>query len=258
VSPGQWSWSPEALLGVLLAAAYLLAVRRYPAPAWRIACGLAACALIAVVFVTPVDTLARHYLVLLHLLQNVVLAEWAPLLLVLAVPPALGAVLGRLAAVRVLTHPFVALPVWIGTYVLWHVPALYDAALRRPGWLLVVEHLSYLATGLAVWWCVWQDEPHRLPSPARAGYVFAAFVLSAPLGLVLALVPEPIYGFYAGAPERAWGLSRLLDQQLGGITMASEQALVFFAVFAFWFLRFLAEQDRHELDGLGAEPPGPG
>jgi cytochrome c oxidase assembly factor CtaG len=257
VSPGDWSWSAEALGGVVLAVAYLAATRRYRAPAWRMACGLVACALIVLVFVTPVDTLARHYLLLLHLLQNVVLAEWAPLLLVLAVPSALGARIGAVRLVRALTLPFVALPVWIGAYAAWHVPALYDAALERPGWLLPLEHLTYLATGLAMWWCVWQDEPHRLSSAARAAYVFAGFVLSAPLGLVLALVPDPIYDFYAAAPERVWGISRLLDQQLGGITMASEQAVVFFAVFAYWFWRFLEEQEHDEHDALGSpgSPP---
>lgn len=254
MSPGDWSWSPEALFGVALAIAYLAAIRRYPAPAWRIACGLAACGLIVGAFVTPVDTLARHYLVLLHLLQNVVLTEWAPLLLVLAVPPAFGARIGRVRIVRVVTHPFVALPLWIGAYALWHVPALYDAALERPGSLLVLEHLTYLVTGLAMWWCVWQDEPHRLSSASRAAFVFAGFVLSAPLGLVLALVPEPIYVFYVGAPERVWGISRLLDQQLGGITMASEQAIVFFAAFSYWFWRFLSEQDRDELDAIDSPP----
>ena len=80
----------------------------------------------------------------------------------------------------------------------------------------------------------------------RAGYVVAAFVLSAPLGLVLALVPRPLYDFYAAAPERVWGLSRLEDQQLGGMTMAGEQSIVFFAVFAYWFACFLAEQERLE------------
>ena len=46
-----------------------------------------------------------------------------------------------------------------------------------------------------------------------------------------------------------WGLSRLTDQQLGGMTMAAEQSVVFFAVFAYWFLRFLSEQERLEEDG---------
>jgi cytochrome c oxidase assembly factor CtaG len=159
-------------------------------------------------------------------------------------PPGLGERLSAPRVVRALTHPFVALPVWVATYALWHIPALYDAALGRPGSLLALEHATYVIAGILFWWCVWQADPHRLSSGARAGYVVAAFVLSAPLGLVLALVPRALYGFYAHAPERVFGLSRLTDQQLGGMTMAAEQSVVFFAVFAYWFLRFLAEQEQ--------------
>jgi cytochrome c oxidase assembly factor CtaG len=245
VTPGAWSWNAEALVPVALAALYLVATRgTRDVP--RSAAFLAGCALLVAALVTPLDTLARTYLVWAHLLQNVVLAEWAPLLLVLGVPPALATRLSRPRPLRLLTQPFVALPLWVATYVLWHVPALYDAALRRPDTLLAVEHLTYVIVGVLFWWCVWQDAPHRLSSGGRAGYVVAAFVLSAPLGLVLALVPRAIYGFYGGAPERVWGLSRLEDQQLGGMTMAAEQSVVFFAVFAYWFLRFLGEQERLE------------
>ena len=194
----------------------------------------------------PLDTIAREYLVWAHLVQNVVLAEWAPLLLVLGIPPRLAERLTGPRVLRVLTTPFVALPLWVGTYALWHVPALYDAALRHPSSLLALEHATYVASGILFWWCVWQEAPHRLSAVARAGYVFAAFVLSAPLGLVLALVPRPLYAFYADAPERVWGIARLEDQQLGGMTMAGEQSLVFFVVFALWFTRFLAEQERLE------------
>ena len=245
MSPADWSWSGEALVPLCLAAGYL-GLTRGGRDGRRAASFLAGCALLLVALVTPLDTLAREYLVWGHLLQNVVLAEWAPLLLVLGVPPAVGARIASHRVVRSLTHPFVALPLWIGTYALWHVPALYDAALRHPHSLLALEHATYLSTGLLFWWCVWQDEPHRLASGARAAYAFAAFVLSAPLGLVLALVPRPLYDFYADAPERVWGLSRLTDQQLGGMTMAAEQSVVFFAVFAYWFLRFLSEQERLE------------
>jgi putative membrane protein len=245
VSPADWSWNGEALVPLGLAAGYLVATRG-TRDGRRAASFLGGCALLIVALVTPLDTLAREYLVWGHLLQNVVLAEWAPLLLVLGVPPALGVRIASHRLVAALTHPFVALPRWVGAYALWHVPALYDAALRHPHSLLALEHATYLATGLLFWWCVWQDEPHRLASGARAAYAFAAFVLSAPLGLVLALVPRPLYDFYADAPERVWGLSRLTDQQLGGMTMAAEQSVVFFAVFAYWFLRFLSEQERLE------------
>jgi cytochrome c oxidase assembly factor CtaG len=67
---------------------------------------------------------------------------------------------------------------------------------------------------------------------------------------VLALVPNPLYAFYAAAPERLWGLSRITDQQLGGITMATEQSIVFFAIFAYWFFRFLQEEDALDANGI--------
>jgi cytochrome c oxidase assembly factor CtaG len=245
VTPSAWSWNAEALVPLALAAWYLVATRDGREGA-RTASFLAGCALLVAALVTPLDTLARVYLVWAHLLQNVVLAEWAPLLLVLGIPPALAGRLSRPRVVRALTQPFVALPLWVATYALWHVPALYDAALGRPDSLLALEHATYVVVGLLFWWCVWQEVPHRLSSGARAGYVVAAFVLSAPLGLVLALVPRALYGFYADAPERVFGLSRLTDQQLGGMTMAAEQSVVFFAVFAYWFLRFLSEQEQLE------------
>jgi cytochrome c oxidase assembly factor CtaG len=200
--------------------------------------------LVLAVSITPLETLAMKYLLTIHLLQNVVLAEWAPLLFVLGLPPGLAAELTRPGAIRRLTHPAVALPLWLANYMLWHLPWLYDTALEHPHSLLHLEHALYFTTGVAMWWSVLQDEPHRLGAGARAGVVFAAFVLGSPIGLVLALVPDAIYDFYVDAPERLWGLSALEDQQIAGLLMAVEQAVVFFAVFAFWFVRFLAEEER--------------
>jgi cytochrome c oxidase assembly factor CtaG len=253
VDPYAWSWNPEALVAILLGAAYLLALRRYAAPWWRVACFLAALALLVVVSVTPLHMLAMEYLLTVHLLQNVVLAEWAPLLVVLALPPALAATLARPGIVRVLTHPAVALPLWLANYMIWHLPWVYDTALENPHSLLHLEHALYFVTGVGMWWSVFQNAPHRLGAGARSGYVFAAFVLASPIGLVIALVPNVIYDFYADAPERLWGLSTLEDQQLAGILMAVEQATVFFTVFVVWFLRFFAEEERREEIDRSAE-----
>ena len=63
-----------------------------------------------------------------------------------------------------------------------------------------------------------------------------------PLGLLLALLPRPIYDYYVHAQPRVWGLSALADQEIAGVTMASEQAIVLFLVFVYWFRRFLAEE----------------
>ena len=228
-----------------LLVAYLIGTRGIPMAPWRLASFLAGLALILVVSISPLQTLALEYLLSAHLLQNVVLAEWAPALCVLGVPAALATRLTSFRLARVLTHPFVALPVWLGTYFAWHLPPAYDAALRDPGFLLHVEHACYFASGCLLWWPAVHDQPHSLNAGTRAAYLFAAFVLASPLGLLLALLPDPVYGFYEAAP-RLWGLSPLADQQLGGLTMTAEQAVVFFIAFAYFFLRFLKEEESRE------------
>src|SRR6202007_3392388 len=55
----------------------------------RLAAGVLGVLLIFAAFVTELEPLANHTFLWAHLLQNVVLAEWAPALLVVAVPPRL-------------------------------------------------------------------------------------------------------------------------------------------------------------------------
>ena len=232
--PYAWSWNPEAFVVVPgMAVVYFFALRRFPAPPWRIACFLAATAMLLAVTITPLETIALEYLLSIHLLQNVVLAEWAPALIVLAIPPTLAARLPRVP-------PAPALLLWVVNYAVWHLPWLYDTALRNPHTLLHLEHALYLVTGVLLWWPV----VHGRHSPGfKAGYLFAAFALASPIGLLLALIPEPVYDFYVEAPTELWGLSPLVDQQIAGVTMSLEQAFVFFAAFALFFGRFLREQD---------------
>jgi cytochrome c oxidase assembly factor CtaG len=220
----------EALVLVpALAIGYAVFVR--PTRRLAFAAG-AALALIFLFFITPLQDWATHTFLWAHLLQNVVLAEWAPALLVLAIPHE------RARRVRIPMAP--ALVVWLATYFVWHVPWIYDVALAHQHSLLHVEHVSYLVAGVLLWWPVIHGEE----SPAaKAVYLFAAFVLASPIGLLLALIPRPIYDFYAQAP-RTWGPSALADQQIAGVTMALEQAAVFFAVFAYFLHRFLQEEAR--------------
>ena len=244
MNPYSWNLHAEAVVLVpLLALAYAFVLRRYPAPGWRIACFLGGLGLILVVFVTPLESLALHYLLTAHLLQNVALAEWSPALVVLGLPPAAEAAARKYSAVRTLTHPLVALPLWLATYYAWHVPAAYDTALRHPSTLLHFEHLCYFVTGLLVWWPVLTG---RLDAGSSAAYLFAAFALASPLGLLLALIPRAVYDFYVHAP-RVWGWSPLTDQQVAGVTMAAEEAVVFFGAFAFYVTRFM-RRDATALD----------
>jgi cytochrome c oxidase assembly factor CtaG len=242
-SPYAWQADVDTTVVIpALSLLYLFAVGRVGASHERIAAFAGAMALLAIAFWSPLHHLGLHHLLVAHLLQNVILAEWAPLLAVLGLSPAMTAAFARRRGWRVAVQPAVALPLWLANYFAWHVPPVYDYALDHQSWLIHVEHAAYFATGVLMWWPLVHDTPRRLASGARAAYAFAAFVLASPLGLLLALLPRPVYDFYVDVPTRVWGLSPLADQQLGGVTMASEQALVLFTVFLFWFRRFLAEE----------------
>jgi cytochrome c oxidase assembly factor CtaG len=232
VHPYAWPSESDAFALVpALWLAYYLVVRRHPVARWRITCFVVAMLLLVAVFATPLETLALNYLLTAHFLQNVTVAEWVPALLVVSLPPEL--------ARRVRLPMIPALVAWLGTYFAWHVPVAYDFALRHPHSVLHVEHATYLVFGTVLWWPVVHG---RHGSGAKAAYLFGAFVLASPLGLLLALLPDPVYGFYEARPT-VWGLSHVLDQEIAGTTMAGEQAIVFFAAFAFYFARFLHEEE---------------
>jgi putative membrane protein len=243
-TPSASSWYPaweEIAVLAGLGVGYVLAARRDRPSLLRSALFFSGLMLAFVAVASPVATIAVHYLVSAHLLQNVVLAEWTPALFVLGLGPWIANWVAGNPVARMLTRPLVALPLWLLTYALWHLPFAYEAALGNR-FLLDLEHLCYLLAGVGLWWSVFQDEPWRLPSGGKAAYLFAAFVLASPLGLLLALLPSPIYDTYVEAP-RLWGLQPIEDQQIGGTLMAVSEAIVFFGLLAYFFVRFMAEED---------------
>jgi cytochrome c oxidase assembly factor CtaG len=242
-SPYAWQADVDTTVVIpVLGLLYLFLVGRFGAERWRIACFGGCLALLAVAFWTPLHHLGLHYLLTAHLLQNVILAEWAPLLAVLAVSAPMACALAPYRVWRLLTHPVVALLSWLVNYFAWHLPPVYDYALDHQSWLIHVEHACYFGTGILFWWPLLQNAPHRLPSGGRVVYAFAGFLLASPLGLLLALLPKPAYPFYVHVRPRIWGLSPLADQEIAGVTMASEQAIVLFVVFVYWLRRFLWEE----------------
>ena len=238
----DWEWM---LALVVVGVDYALVVRALarrgePTPWYRIAVFAAGLGLIAVALLSPIEHLALTSMVSFHLLQNVIIADWAPPLLVLGLTPAMFAMAERHTVVRAATNPVFALVFWLAAWYGLHVPAFYDYALRHH-WALGVEHVIFVLAGLVFWWAVLS--PGRMRPPARLGYLLIAFFAASPLSLVLALAQSPIYHFYLDTPK-LWGFSALRDQEVGAITMALEQAAILFVACAIAFAAVI-DQEEH-------------
>jgi cytochrome c oxidase assembly factor CtaG len=256
VHPGRLVFDPEWAIAIAIALLdYLYVVRVLgrrgsPTPRLRRASFVAGLALIAVALFSPLEHLALTSMLSFHLLQNVMLADWAPPLLVAGLSAAMVLGAERRQWVRWATTPAVALVWWLAVWYTVHVPAFYDYALHYR-WALGAEHVLLLSAGLVFWWPVLS--PDRMQSLPKLVYLLAAFFLAAPLALVLALSQTPVYAFYEHTPK-LWGLSALEDQQLGAITMSVEQAVILFAACSIVFGRLLEHEGEDE---LGLEPLAP-
>ena len=75
------------VLGIAALVAYARAWRREQAGVWHAVAFGAGIVLIVAALNSPLETIAIDYLVLFHLLQNVIIADWAPPLLILGLSP---------------------------------------------------------------------------------------------------------------------------------------------------------------------------
>jgi putative membrane protein len=229
VSPTDFSFEPFFLaLAVALTVAY---VRARPAGVWRVASFAAGVFLLAAPLNSPMETIAAKRLLLIHLVQNALIADIAPLLILLGLTPAMKQRLPlRIRARWTIVAWLVA---WYGT----HLAGFYDWALRE-GWALNIEHGLLVAGGFLFWWPLVSG---RLEPPAALAYLGAAFVASSFLGLAFIFSSHPFYSFYEHAP-RLWGFSPTRDQNLGGIAMNGEQTLVFLVAIGYYVSRLLQEE----------------
>jgi cytochrome c oxidase assembly factor CtaG len=236
VSATAFSFEPLFLaLAVAAAALYWRAARSDSPPAWRVAAFVTGLFLIAASLNSPLETIASKYLLLIHLLQNALIADVAPLLVLLGLTPRMREELGRRGLDRLRARWI--LPIWLAAWYCTHIALFYDWALRT-GWGLNIEHAILIAVGLLFWWPIVSG---RLSVPAGLGYLAVAFIGSSFLGLAYIFSSSPFYSFYEDAP-RLWGLSPVRDQNLGGILMNGEQTLVFLLAIGWFVLRLLDEE----------------
>jgi len=251
---GSWGGDPGVLALVLGAGAlYGFGMRRRPARMSSSARDFAFAGLLLILIValaSPVDAFAR-YLLWVHMAQHVLLVQVAAPLLVLAAPiatmqralprstrRAYASVARRPAAhwVRRAGHnTIVGFFAFAAAWWLWHLPALYDAAVRDP-WLHAMEHLTLFGAAVLWWACI--IGPRRAPAFKGLALAFLTALHLNVLGALITLAPRGLYGAYSGA----YGVSALEDQQLGGMLMWVTGGFLSL-VLAAWFVHELLREE---------------
>jgi putative membrane protein len=200
---------------------------------------------LAIALASPLE-LAASSVFAAHMVQHLLLLlAVAPLLVCGRPVVVLGQAVplrGRRVFVRARTRPsvraamdglFHPVSVWaMGAVVLWawHLPALYETALRHDA-LHALEHASLIATSALVWAVALGRTRRSLAVPAASGLLLATAMQSGALGAVLALAQRPLYPIHASVAP-SWGLSPLEDQQLAGGLMWVPPGIVYVVVIA--------------------------
>ncbi len=126
----------------------------------------------------------------------------------------------------------------------WHIPTMYDAALRN-SYIHAFEHLCFAAAGTLYWWHIMSPirSRMRLGGLGPVAYMTSTKLLVGLLGIALAFAPASFYPFYEHHPHY-WGLSPSEDQSMAGLTMALEQSIVMGIALVVVFVQMLTESER--------------
>jgi putative membrane protein len=257
----SWTFEPGALL--LIGTLGYVYVRRWrtlraqrglrgrrEAPTGRLVSYLGGLLALFVALISPVDRLADQAFTM-HMVQHLLLLDVAPIALICGLNKViLRPVTRRLQrleeAAGVLGHPIVAVVAYVGLMWLWHVPALYDAALEH-SLVHILEHVCFLSIGLLYWWHLLSPirSRHRLSEMGAVVYMLSTKLLVGILGIGLTFAPEPLYAFYQHQAP-IWGLTPPEDESLAGGVMAFEQSVVMGIALVWLFLNALSASDAAE------------
>jgi putative membrane protein len=188
---------------------------------------------------SPLDTLGEQFLLSAHMVQHLLLMYPVPLLLLTGLPDWLLrpwlAIPCIAPVVRCLTRPPVACAAFTVTLAVWHVPGLYEWALRDRT-VHNIEHLSFLSTALLLWWPIVSPLAQfpRLAAGSQVLYLFASSIGQLPVFAYVTFSTTVLYPTYEMAP-RLVPLSPLQDQQLGGILMHVTSMIVLSVALAMVF-----------------------
>jgi cytochrome c oxidase assembly factor CtaG len=232
-----WVLIPTAIFGSLYATGWLQLHRRAPHRFGFSQLTAFVAGLVTVVFAlcSPLHAFAG-WLLTVHMIQHLLLMMVAPPLILLGAPylpllsglprdlsiyiigPFLSSPALRSVA-RFVSHPIFCWSAFISINTGWHLPAMYELALRSPFWH-EVEHISFLSTALLFWWPIIQPFPWVASTPRWLilPYLILADFQNTALSAFLIFYDRVVYPTYAAVP-RITDLTALEDQAAAGAIM---------------------------------------
>jgi putative membrane protein len=250
----QWNFDPLELSILALAGALYwrrartLARRALPVPHLRVAAFAAGLLAVFVALESPIDTIGEKRLFSVHMLQHLLLGDVGALLLVLGLDGRLLRPLLRVRLVhrlRVLANPLVALPLWASNFIVWHLPVLFDAALRHDA-IHALQHALFIAFGMLMWAALVEPLPGPtwFTAPRKIPYVLVMWLVMLVLSQVFIWSSHPFYIRYD-----------LADQRAGGGVMLVESAFTMLPALVWVLLQVLRESEaRQRLVDAGVAP----
>ena len=222
------------------------------------ACWHAGIALQAIGLLSPIDAFGDRLLVA-HMAQHLLIADLAaPLLLaglrtpvlVFVLPrPVLVALARRHGLRRILRsarRPLSAIAIYALVLYGWHLDFAFAAAVEHPV-VHALQHASFIAAGMLVWWSALEPKRRRLHGDLwKIGHLLGARLVGMFLGMAFVLIRVPVYTDAYGSGNRALGLDAVGDQQLAGALMVVTDILLMVFVLIFFFVQAAREQDRSD------------
>ena len=247
-------------------AVHVLAIRGYGVPRLQVAAFAAGWTLMAIALISPLDGLSEELLTA-HMAQHLLIADLAapflligirtPVIVFLLPRPALVALARKerlRAAFRFVRQPLVAIAIFMVVLYGWHIVPLFEGALRNDV-LHGIQHQSFVAISLLVWWAALEPKRRRLRGELwKAGHILGVRLISMMLGMALIATRSPLYEGYYGDSASEYGLTALGDQQLAGGLMISLDIVIMMWALGFFFWR--AAQDHDIAEAKARRVPG--
>lgn len=225
-----------------------LAAEGRPVPRWRMVSFASGLVVFALALGPPLDRWSQQLLIA-HMVEHLLIGDVASLLLVLGLTGPLLQPLLRIRLIdrlRVLLHPVVAVVLWGVDLYLWHLPVMYQAALRHD-WLHALEHACFLFFGSVVWMALLGPlpKPAWFGNLAKLGYIVAVRLIGTLLGNVFIWSGTVFYPFYTAGDAR-WHITPLNDQSVAGSVMMLEESILTIGLFLWLFLKAARESEERQ------------